>query len=147
MAWRLGGDYNTRKWMHRFYLGDNSAFGCRSFRLLVDVIVALTDERIPRFISQTLTTSPYEVDIIGQDFFESRINPTPPERSDRLQPPHNPSVVVSIPTGPTRIEFCNDVPYACLSTRYVGDRITSNADARPAWSSRPCYLRAIQSPK
>ncbi len=28
-------------------------------------------------------------------------NLTPPDRSDRLHPPHNPSVVGSIPTGPT----------------------------------------------
>ena|SRR5487761_1940767 len=31
-----------------------------------------------------------------------RTSPTPPDRSDRLHPPHNPSVVGSIPTGPTQ---------------------------------------------
>ena len=30
-----------------------------------------------------------------------RTKPTPPDQSDRLLPPHNPSVVGSIPTGPT----------------------------------------------
>jgi hypothetical protein len=30
-----------------------------------------------------------------------RTNPTPPDHSDRLQPPQNPPVVGSIPTGPT----------------------------------------------
>jgi hypothetical protein len=32
---------------------------------------------------------------------DSRVNPTPPNQSDRLPPPHNPSVVGSMPTGPT----------------------------------------------
>jgi hypothetical protein len=30
-----------------------------------------------------------------------RTNPTPPDQSDHLLPPHNPSVVGSIPTGPS----------------------------------------------
>jgi hypothetical protein len=29
------------------------------------------------------------------------MNPTSPDHSDSLQPPHNPPVVGSIPTGPT----------------------------------------------
>jgi hypothetical protein len=32
----------------------------------------------------------------------TRTNPTPPDQSDRLLPPHNPLVVGSIPTGPTK---------------------------------------------
>jgi hypothetical protein len=31
----------------------------------------------------------------------NRMIPTSPDRADRLLPPHNPSVVGSIPTGPT----------------------------------------------
>src|ERR1039458_4725798 len=34
-------------------------------------------------------------------FLSNPRNPTPPDHSDRLQPPHNPPVVGSIPTGPT----------------------------------------------
>ena len=42
---------------------------------------AIPIEKIPRFIPHT--------------------NPTPPDHSDRMQPPHNPSIVSSILTGPT----------------------------------------------
>jgi len=40
-------------------------------------------------------------DTTGQVFLRIRMNPTSPDHSDRLQPPHNPSVVGLIPTGPT----------------------------------------------
>jgi hypothetical protein len=58
-------------------------------------------EKIPRFIPQTKPTSPDQTDITGQAFFQFRTEPTPPDHSDRMHPPHNPSVVGSIPTGPT----------------------------------------------
>jgi hypothetical protein len=49
-----------------------------------------------------------------------RSNPTPPDHSDRLLPPHNPSVVGSIPTGPTSKfgEILN--PPAFLASASVG---------------------------
>jgi hypothetical protein len=50
---------------------------------------------IPRFIPHTKPTPP------DQDANKFRTNPTSPDQSDRLLPPHNPSVVGSIPTGPT----------------------------------------------
>jgi hypothetical protein len=43
----------------------------------------------------------YQTDTTGQDFFQIRTSPTSPDQSDHLLPPHNPSVVGSIPTGPT----------------------------------------------
>src|ERR1039458_4659266 len=42
-----------------------------------------------------------QTDATGQVFFQTRTNPAPPDQSDRAHPPHNPSVVGSIPTGPT----------------------------------------------
>jgi len=59
--------------------------------------------RIPRFIPHTNPTRPDESDATGQVFFQVRINPTPTDHSDRMHPPHHPSVVGSIPTGPTRV--------------------------------------------
>src|ERR1022692_960671 len=56
---------------------------------------------IPRFIPHTNSTPPDETDTTGQDFFQIGTSPTPPDHSDQMQPPHNPSVVGSIPTGPT----------------------------------------------
>ncbi len=44
----------------------------------------------------------YQSDTTGQVFLQIRMNPTPPDHSDRMHPPHNPSVVGSIPTGPTK---------------------------------------------
>jgi hypothetical protein len=46
-------------------------------------------------------TPPDRSDTTGRIFVQIRMNPTPPDRSDRLHPPYNPSVVGSIPTGPT----------------------------------------------
>jgi hypothetical protein len=57
---------------------------------------------IPRFIPHTKPTPSDESDIAGQDFFGIRMKSTPPDHSDGMQPPHNPSVVGSIPTGPTK---------------------------------------------
>jgi hypothetical protein len=57
--------------------------------------------KIPRFIPHTKPTPPNESDATGQVFFQIRMNPTPPDHSDRMHPSHNPSVVGSIPTGPT----------------------------------------------
>ena len=62
---------------------------------------AIPIEKIPRKIPQTKPTPPDKSHTTGQVFFQIRMNPTPPDHSDRLQPPHNPSVVGSIPTGPT----------------------------------------------
>jgi hypothetical protein len=59
-------------------------------------------QKIPRFIPHTNPTPPDESNTTGQVFFRIRMNPTSPGQSDRLQPPHNPSVVGSIPTGPTK---------------------------------------------
>src|SRR5665213_1903525 len=56
---------------------------------------------IPRFIPHTKPTPPDESDITGPVFFQIRMNPTSPDHSDRLRSPHNPSVVGSIPSGPT----------------------------------------------
>src|ERR1039458_7857336 len=42
----------------------------------------------------------YQSDTTGRIFFRIRMNPTSPDQSDRLQPPHNPSVAGSIPAGP-----------------------------------------------
>ena len=50
---------------------------------------------IPNRHHQTIPTS---LDIFSN---EIRMKPTPPDQSDRLLPPHNPSVVGSIPTGAT----------------------------------------------
>ena len=58
-------------------------------------------QKIPRFIPHTIPTPPDESDTTGQVFFQIRMNPTSPDQSDRKQPPHNPPVVGSIPTGPT----------------------------------------------
>jgi hypothetical protein len=58
-------------------------------------------QKIPRKIPHTNPTPPDESDTTGQVFFQIRMIPTPPDHSDGLQPPHNPSVVGSIPTGPT----------------------------------------------
>jgi hypothetical protein len=58
-------------------------------------------QKIPRKIPQTNPTPPDESDTTGQVFLQIRTSPTSPDHSDRLQPPHNPSVVGSIPTGPT----------------------------------------------
>src|SRR5665213_3786628 len=60
-------------------------------------------QKIPRFIPHTNPTPPDQSDVTGQDFFQIRMNLTPQDHSDRLFPPHNPSVVGSIPTGPTRL--------------------------------------------
>ena len=62
---------------------------------------AIPIEKIPRKIPQTNPTPPDESDTTGQVFFQIRMNPTSPDHSDRMQPPHNLSVVGSIPTGPT----------------------------------------------
>ena len=59
--------------------------------------------KIPRFIPHTIPTSPDQTDTTGQNFCNSRTKPTPPDHFDRLHPPHNPSVVGSIPTGPTNM--------------------------------------------
>ena len=48
---------------------------------------------------QTDTTGPIRHHRTKNQSF--RTKPTPPDQSDRLLPPHNPSVVGSIPTGPT----------------------------------------------
>jgi len=56
---------------------------------------------IPCFIPQTKPTRPDQADTTGECFFQIRMNPTSPDQFDRLQPPHHPSVVGSIPTGPT----------------------------------------------
>src|SRR5664280_3576080 len=45
---------------------------------------------------------------------ESRMKPTSPDHSDRLLPSHNPSVVGSIPTGPTKN---NSLRYSLLVTK------------------------------
>src|SRR5664280_2942256 len=50
---------------------------------------------IPDRLHRTNPTPP------DNDCSESRMNPTPPDQSNHLLPPHNPSVVGSIPTGPT----------------------------------------------
>jgi len=60
-----------------------------------------TKQKIPRFIPLIKTTPTEQTDITGQDFRDSRTEPTPPVYSDRLHPPHNPSVVSSILTGAT----------------------------------------------
>jgi hypothetical protein len=52
--------------------------------------------KIPSFIPHTKPTPP------DGKLNVTRTNPTPLDQSDRLLPPHNPSVVGSIPTGPTR---------------------------------------------
>jgi hypothetical protein len=59
-------------------------------------------QTIPRFIPHTNPTPPDESDTTGQVFLQIRMNPTSPNHSDRMHPPHNPSVVGSIPTGPTK---------------------------------------------
>jgi hypothetical protein len=59
-------------------------------------------QKIPRFIPHTNPTPPDESNTTGQVLLQIRMNPTSPDYSERLQPPHNPSVVGSIPTGPTR---------------------------------------------
>jgi hypothetical protein len=51
--------------------------------------------KILRFIPHTKPTPP------DKDFRHFRTKPTPRDQYDRLPPPHNPSVVGSIPTGPT----------------------------------------------
>jgi hypothetical protein len=62
-------------------------------------------QKIPRKIPQTNPTPPDESDTTGQVFLQIRTSPTSPDHSDRLQPPHNPSVVGSIPTGPTMLHI------------------------------------------
>ena len=59
-------------------------------------------QKIPRFIPHSKPTPPDEPDTTGRVFFQIWMNPTPPDHSDRMQSPHNPSVVGSIPTGPTQ---------------------------------------------
>jgi hypothetical protein len=61
----------------------------------------ITIQKIPRKIPHTNPTPPDESDTTGQVFLQIRMNPTSPDHSDHLQPPHNPSVVGSIPTDPT----------------------------------------------
>jgi hypothetical protein len=61
-------------------------------------------QKIPRFIPHTNPTPPDESNTTGRVFFRIRMNPTSPDQSDRLQAPHNPSVVGSIPTGPTALK-------------------------------------------
>jgi hypothetical protein len=51
--------------------------------------------------THTKPTPPDQTDTTGQVFFQNRTSPTSPDHFDRLQPPHNPPVVGSIPTGPT----------------------------------------------
>jgi hypothetical protein len=63
--------------------------------------------RIPRFTPHTNPTPPDESDTTGQVFFQIRMNPTPPDHSDRTHLLHNPSVVGSIPTGPTRYSWAS----------------------------------------
>ena len=58
---------------------------------------AIPIEKIPRKIPQTKPTPPDKSHTTGQVFFQIRMNPTPPDHSDRLLPPHNPSVAGSIP--------------------------------------------------
>jgi hypothetical protein len=69
-------------------------------------------QKIPRFIPHTNPTPPDESNTAGQVFFRIRMNPTSPDQSDRLQPPHNLSVVGSIPTGPINqaVSSCLTVP-------------------------------------
>jgi hypothetical protein len=67
-----------------------------------DPCVMIPIEKIPRFVPQTKPTSPDQTGATGQVFFQFRMNPTPPNHSNRMRPPHNPSVVGSIPTGPTK---------------------------------------------
>ena len=55
---------------------------------------------IPRFIPQTKPAPPDQSDPNGQVFFQIRMYPTPPDYSDRIPPPRNPSVAGSIPAGP-----------------------------------------------
>jgi hypothetical protein len=62
-------------------------------------------QEIPRFIPQTKPTPQDPTDTTGQDSFQNRTDPTPPDRSDRMHPPHNPPVVGSIPTGPTMLHI------------------------------------------
>jgi hypothetical protein len=68
--------------------------------------------RASEFFGELVTKNPtfhptYQFDVTGQIrhhgqvFLQIRMNPTSPDHSDRLQPPHNPSVVGSIPTGAT----------------------------------------------
>jgi hypothetical protein len=73
---------------------------------------AVPIEKIPRKIPQTNPTPPDESDTTGQVFFQIRMNPAPRDHSDRLQPPHNPPVVGSIPTGPT---MPYDAPYLLIA--------------------------------
>jgi hypothetical protein len=73
-----------------------------------------TIQKIPRKIPHTNPTPPDESDTTGQVFFQIRMNPTPPDHSDGLQPPHNPSVVGSIPTGPTNPY---EAPYSPTNSR------------------------------
>ena len=62
-------------------------------------------QKIPRKIPHTKPTPPDQTDVTGQVFFQFRMNPTSPDHSDHLHPPHNPPVVGSIPTGPTMLHI------------------------------------------
>jgi hypothetical protein len=93
-------------------------------------------QKIPRKIPHTNPTPPDESDTTGQVFFQIRMIPTPPDHSDRLQPPHNPSVVGSIPTGPTK-------PYQLvLPTPLSGalKQTTHPKWTRSLWSYHPTDL-------
>jgi hypothetical protein len=57
----------------------------------------MVTSKIPRFIPHTIATPPDE------EFRNIRTKSTPPDQSDRFLSPHNPSVVGSIPTGPTNL--------------------------------------------
>src|ERR1019366_1162847 len=74
---------------------------------------------------QTNPTPPDESDTTGQVFLQIRMNPTSPDKSDHLQPPHNPSVVGSIPTGPTTdVRQPYDSHQCDCAERYRGVAIT-----------------------
>jgi hypothetical protein len=80
--------------------------------------LANLEGEIPRFIPHTKPTPPDQTDATGQVFFQIRTSSTLPDHSDRMQPPHNPSVVGSIPTGPT--DFPNPGPVQSnLSDEYL----------------------------
>ena len=62
----------------------------------------------PRFIPHARPMPPDESGTTGQVFFQIRTNPPSPDHSDRAHPPHKPSVVGLIPTGPTERALLRD---------------------------------------
>jgi hypothetical protein len=74
--------------------------------------------QIPRFIPLPIRhhlTNPTPSDIRCRDF---RTNPTPPDRSDGLLPPHNPSIVSSISTVPYSLTCLVFLKRATTFTRW-----------------------------